>query len=103
MAFHFQREWLPVVGQQVAILFNGHLVRFGTVDAVTQDDAVLWLSSEGAHTRQLFERVEGFEVWIDYRWESSAPPENEIPRVLASLKSPWSGLGISFARTGTQR
>lgn len=106
MAFHFQREWHPVVGKQVAILFNGDLVRYGIVDAVTQDDAVLWLCSDAAHTRQLFERAEGFEVWIDYKWESSSPTENEIPRVLASLEAPCFGRDIAAsvsARAGTQR
>lgn len=85
MAFHFQREWHPLVGQQVVMLLNGAVVPYGTVDAVTQDEAVLWLSSDGAETRQLFERSEGFEVWIDYKWESNGPSDSGIPLVLASL------------------
>lgn len=70
MAYHFQPEWRPLVGQQVAILLDGYVVRQGTVDAVTEDDGVLWLNSHGAERRQLFERSEGFQVWINYKWES---------------------------------
>lgn len=71
MAFHLQQEWQPLVGQQVAVLRHGNVVRYGTVEAVTENDGVLWLNSEAAAPRQLFERSEGFEVWIDYRWETS--------------------------------
>ncbi|QQQ64405.1 hypothetical protein [Paenarthrobacter ureafaciens] len=70
MALHLQQAWHPLVGQQVVIRLSGHVVRCGTVDAVTTDDEVLWLASEGAVPRQLFERSEGFEVWIDYKWET---------------------------------
>lgn len=70
VAFHFQYEWYPLVGQQVVVRLHGNVVRYGTVDAVTEDDEVLWLASEGTAPRQLFERSEGFEVWIDYKWET---------------------------------
>lgn len=70
MAFHFQHEWHPLVGQQVVVRLHGNVVRYGIVDAVTEDDEVLWLNLEGPASRQLFERSEGFEVWIDYKWET---------------------------------
>ena len=68
-------------------------------NAVTEEDAVLWLSSDGTETRQLFERFEGFEVWIDYKWESTGATESGIPLVLASVSdgrkvSHFSGLKI---------
>lgn len=72
MAFHFQHVWYPLVGQQVVVRLRGNVVRYGTVDAVTEDDQMLWLASAGTCPRQLFERSEGFEVWIDYKWESGA-------------------------------
>ncbi|WP_416416391.1 hypothetical protein [Paenarthrobacter aromaticivorans] len=72
MAFHLQTEWFPLVGQRVVIRRHGHIVRHGTVDAVTLDDGVLWLNSEGTAHRQLFERSAGFEVWIAYRWENGS-------------------------------
>ncbi|TJY67192.1 hypothetical protein E4J89_15880 [Arthrobacter sp. CAU 1506] len=69
MAFHFQSAWHPLIGRQVAIRRQGNVVRYGTVDAVTRDDEVLWLRPEGPDPRQLYEKSEGFEVWVDYKWE----------------------------------
>jgi hypothetical protein len=65
VAFHLQRAWHPLVGQRVVIRLHGEVVRHGTVDAVTGDDRVLWLDSEGAEPRRLFERSEGFDVGPD--------------------------------------
>ena len=74
MAFHLQHSWLPLVGQRVIIKYGAAEVRRGAVDAVTEDDQVLWVSADGAEDRRLFERAEGFRVWID----SSGRPRETV-------------------------
>jgi hypothetical protein len=83
VAFHFQHEWYPLVGQQVVVRLRGNVVRHGTVDAVTKDDEVLWLDLEGTAPRQLFERSEGFEVWIDYKWETGGQTNCSMSRTVS--------------------
>lgn len=69
MGLHFQHEWLPLTGEFVEIRLHGKLVRRGVVETVTQDGAVLWLVADGLHTRSMFERSEGYQVWTQYKWE----------------------------------
>lgn len=71
MAFHLQPKWQSMVGQLVIIKLQDQDVRRGVVEAVTADDRILWLYGDGAEPRRLFERTEGFEVWVDYKWESN--------------------------------
>lgn len=71
MALHLQHDWRPVAGQLVEIRRLGEVVCAGTVDAVTSDGSVLWLARDGAQERRLFERCEGYRVWIRYSWEKS--------------------------------
>lgn len=49
---------------------SGIIRREGIVDAVTLDDAILWIAGGVLQPRMMFQRTDGFEVWIDYRWES---------------------------------
>jgi hypothetical protein len=67
---HLQHDWLPVVGQLVEIRRGDQVVREGIVDGVTTDGGILWLAADGAQPRSMFERSEGFSVWIEYKWES---------------------------------
>jgi hypothetical protein len=71
---HHQREWLPLVGQEVAIRFDTKTVRTGIVDAVTADDHILWITAQGSDPRRMFQRTDGFSVWIEYKWDTSQPP-----------------------------
>ena len=70
MAFHLQPKWQPLVGQLVIVKLLDEEIRRGVVDAVTDDDQILWLDSDGAEPRRLFHRADGFKVWVDYRWET---------------------------------
>jgi hypothetical protein len=70
MAFHLQPKWQPLVGQLVIVKLLDKEIRRGIVDAVTDDDQILWLDSDGAEPRRLFHRADGFMVWVDYRWET---------------------------------
>lgn len=70
MALHLQPKWQPLVGQLVIVKFQGEEIRRGVVDAVTADDQILWLDGDGAESRRLFERIDGFQIWIDYKWET---------------------------------
>lgn len=71
MTYHKQDEWLPLVGETVQIRNNGRFVRAGIVDAVTIDDAILWLAADGVIQRQLIARADGYEVWMTYKWETA--------------------------------
>ncbi|HJW01414.1 MAG TPA: hypothetical protein VJ617_20180 [Arthrobacter sp.] len=70
MAFHLQHDWFPVLGHTVEIRHWNSTVRAGRVDAVTQDGSILWLAAEGHQPRRLFERAQGYQVWIQYAWET---------------------------------
>jgi hypothetical protein len=70
MALHLQQKWQPLVGQLVIVKLQGEDIRRGIVDAVTADDQILWLDGNGAESRRLFERSDGIQVWIDYKWET---------------------------------
>lgn len=70
MAVRLHPSWLPLVGENVEVRRGDAVVRKGKVDAVTADDQILWLSGEGVDPRTMFERRSGFEVWLNYRWES---------------------------------
>jgi hypothetical protein len=69
---HLQHDWLPVVGELVEIRHGHQPVRTGTVDGVTADGGILWLAADGAESRSMFERSQGFTVWIEYKWETAA-------------------------------
>lgn len=73
MAFHLQPKWQPLIGQPVIVKLQDEEIRRGVVDAVTDDDQILWLDNDGAEPRRLFHRADGFNVWIDYRWETDRP------------------------------
>lgn len=70
---HQQYDWLPVVGEVVEMRQNEKTVRRGVVDGVTHDGGILWIAADGAEPRTMFERAQGFSVWIVYKWDTSAP------------------------------
>lgn len=70
MALRIHHTWHPVIGQRVQMRCSGIIRREGIVDAVTLDDAILWIAGGVLQPRMMFQRTDGFEVWIDYRWES---------------------------------
>lgn len=76
MGFHLQPKWQPLIGQLVIVKLQDEEIRRGVVDAVTDDDQILWLDSDGAEPRRLFHRADGFNVWIEYRWEKDTPSHN---------------------------
>lgn len=72
MKYHRQHEWLPVRGEAVQIRNNGRIIREGFVDAVTADGSILWLAADGAFPRQMVCKADGDEVWITYKWDTTA-------------------------------
>lgn len=67
---YLQPHWLPVVGETVEIRRRDELVRTGEVDGVTADDQILWIAANGAEPRTMYERAQGYSVWIEYKWET---------------------------------
>jgi ribosome maturation factor RimP len=59
-----QRDWYAAIGEFVELRLHDQTVREGVIDAVTGDDAILWLAADGIHQRQLFTREDGYQVWI---------------------------------------
>ena len=76
MIWQLRREWHPLLGREIEIRRNGRAVRRGIVDAVTRDDGILWLSQDEAEPRQLFDKTDGFEAWVEY--ESGVVPVTDI-------------------------
>lgn len=75
MSLHLQPDWQRALGQDVEIRVNGKSVRAGKVDAVMPDDSILWISAEGADSRQMLARADGYEVYTRYPWTYPAPPD----------------------------
>ncbi|KRE71470.1 hypothetical protein ASG77_10460 [Arthrobacter sp. Soil762] len=69
---HWQPEWIAVVGEIVEVRLHDKTVRTGRVDGVTADDQILWIAADGAESRAMFERSQGFSVWIEYKWETAS-------------------------------
>ncbi|WP_104175885.1 hypothetical protein [Arthrobacter sp. Y81] len=81
MKYHRQYEWLPVRGEAVPIQNNGIVIHEGIVDAVTADDSILWIAAQSANTRKMVCKAEGDEVWITYKWDTTAASDYpSLPR-----------------------
>jgi hypothetical protein len=83
---HFQSEWLALVGEVVEIRLHNALVRRGTVDSVTPDGQILWVATEGADARSMFERSRGYSVWMEYSWETAPLACDEVEGCLTSAR-----------------
>lgn len=68
---HLQNEWHPVVGKLIQIRRGNCIVRNGLVEAVTPDDATMWMAADGAEHRTLYEHAQGYSVWVKYDWENA--------------------------------
>lgn len=66
MDLHLQPDWQRALGQRVEIWRAGKLVRQGTVEAVMPDDSFLWISAEGASSRQMISRRDGYRVFTHF-------------------------------------
>lgn len=64
MKLKIQHNWNAILGESVEIRRSGEAYRVGIVDAVTADGSILWILGDGVVTRTMFERVEGYEVWV---------------------------------------
>lgn len=73
---HLQPDWQRTVGQFVEVRCHGRFVRAGTVDDVMPDNSILWISFDGTHRREMYERVEGYQIYARYPWD--APPEDVL-------------------------
>lgn len=70
MALRIHHTWRPAIGQRVQMRREGIIVREGIVDAVTLDDSILWIAGGELQPRAMFQRTDGFEVWLNCQWES---------------------------------
>ena len=71
---YLQYDWYQVVGEHVQIRLGDRVVRSGIVEAVTADDDILWIAANGAERRALYERAQGYSIWIEYKWETLPRP-----------------------------
>ncbi|OAD97637.1 hypothetical protein [Arthrobacter sp. OY3WO11] len=76
MDLHLQSNWQRTVGQRVEIWNNGKLVRKGTVEVVMPDDTLLWISADGASSRQMIFRFDGDQVFAHFM-PPRAPENNQ--------------------------
>lgn len=60
-----RHDWALAKGQIVEVRHDIVPARTGLVDEVTVDGSILWLAAEGAATRVMIDRSEGYEVWAD--------------------------------------
>lgn len=59
MALRIHHTWHPVIGQKVQMRCSGIIRREGIVDAVTLDDAILWIAGDILQPRMMFQRTDG--------------------------------------------
>lgn len=72
-------DWDLLPGTLVEVRLRDATVRAGRVDAVSLEAEVLWLANDGVYPRQLFEKAEGYEVWLCGADEdSSGLPERAL-------------------------
>jgi len=89
MSFHIQSDWLPLVGEVVEVRLHSEYVRRGIVDAVTNDNSILWLAVDGVNPRTMVQRWDGYEIWIDYKWEKPAKSPVVTPAGAPLLEHPF--------------
>jgi hypothetical protein len=58
-----QNKWHLVVGKHVQVKLKDRIIRAGLAEEVTADDGILWIASDGAECRALFERARDYSVW----------------------------------------
>ncbi|MBT8163130.1 MULTISPECIES: hypothetical protein [Arthrobacter] len=58
------KDWALAKGELVEVRHHELPPREGLVDEVTPDGVILWLAAEGATTRRMIDKSEGFEVWV---------------------------------------
>lgn len=75
MDLHLQPDWQRTLGQYVQVRRHGEIVRSGTVEDVTPDSSILWISVDGADARQMIERAEGYAVYSRYPWDPPPPAQ----------------------------
>lgn len=68
MTLHLQPDWQRALGQIVEIRVNGRPVRAGTIEAVMPDNSILWISADGADSRQMLAKADGYEVYTRFPW-----------------------------------
>jgi hypothetical protein len=73
MSLHLQPDWQRTLGQDVEIRVCGKPVRTGTIEAVMPDNSILWISADGADSRQMLARADGYEVYTRYPWTYPIP------------------------------
>lgn len=59
-------DWCLAKGQIVEVRQDMFPVRTGLAEEVTSDGSILWLAAEGADTRVMVEKSEGYEIWGDW-------------------------------------
>lgn len=64
-AFREQRDWAMLRrGQAVELRRGNTLIRRGTVDDLTPDATMLWLSHHGAENREIIHPGDGYQLWV---------------------------------------
>jgi len=72
---HLRPDWQRTLGQYVEVRRDGQVIRTGTVVAVMPDSSILWISVDGVFPRQMVERIEGYQIYSRYPWDSVVPPQ----------------------------
>jgi hypothetical protein len=58
-------DWNQLLGFHVEVRLDGEVMRTGMVAETSADANVLWLAPDGAWTRTLIHKTEGYKIWID--------------------------------------
>jgi hypothetical protein len=61
---HKSEVWRQSTGKIVEIRRWVQSIRIGHVDAVSADGMIVWVAGFSVETRALFEKCQGFQIWV---------------------------------------
>jgi hypothetical protein len=64
---HNHTQWEGLIGAIVEIRHNGSVVRTGMVDDAMTDGSAIWISADSSQPRRIYEKSEGFLVYVEPR------------------------------------
>lgn len=65
MTNHKHTQWEELTGALVEVRQSGTIVRTGIVDAAMPDGSAIWITSDSNQPRRIYEKAEGFLVYVE--------------------------------------
>jgi hypothetical protein len=60
-------DWGSIVGGEAYVVQRGVVIRHGIIESTTSDDCIAWVAQAGPEPRQLVDKSDDHELWVDPR------------------------------------